>query len=160
MKKKMILLIGLIIAGLITWLGFSSISSLKEKEGRQEIQKNLSSIFESFGIHDDSYDETVLLVYFNSECEYCQWEVREISENLERFENITLAFVSHEPEEQARAFLAKHNLEQSYLKVSADRVISSFDGGVPQIFIFKMGLLEKHFRGEVKIEGILKALAD
>lgn len=147
-------------ASLITWLGVTSISSLKEREHREEIQNKLSSIFESLGIQNDLVDGAILLVYFNSECEHCQWEVREISENLARFENIKLAFVSHEPEEQARAFLTQHKLESFYLKVSADRVMSSFDGGVPQILIYKKGLLERHYRGEVRIEVILEVLDD
>lgn len=153
-------MVGLLIAGLLTWLGFSSIASLKEKRGRQEIQKNLSSLFESLSVQTDLADESVLFVYFNSECEFCQWEVREIGENLDRFENTKIAFVSHEPEDQARSFLAKHRLESFYLEVPTDRVMSSFDGGVPQIFIYKKGLLKEHFRGEVKVEAILKTLTD
>ena len=38
------------------------------------------------------------------------------------------------------------------------KITHTIMGGVPQIFIYKDGSLNKHFKGEVKIEAILEVL--
>lgn len=45
-----------------------------------------------------------VLVYFNSECDYCQHEAQSIRENLSQFHNTQFVFVSTEPTENIKQF--------------------------------------------------------
>lgn len=158
MKKAIILIVALVILILIAWLGVSSVAKLKTKEEVKEVQNSLESIFSKLGIYALETNRTTLIIYFNSECEFCQWEVEEISKHFDEFENVQMAFVSHEPEDEAIQFLKSHNLDQFYLTSRTENVMSTFTGSVPQLFIYKQGKLVNQFKGEVKIELILEAL--
>jgi len=160
MKKKLAVGFGVLVVALIAWMGFASISSIKSKKGSEEIRESLVKVYQQLGVDPRESEKKMLLIYFNSECEHCQWEVRKIGENLDLFENTNLAFVSHESEDQAIEFLKQHELAQFYLNASADKVMATFSGGVPQLFIYERRELKKHFRGEVKIEAILEVLKD
>jgi hypothetical protein len=69
-----------------------------------------------------------------------------------------LLLASFEPQNEAIQFLKEHNLAEHYVNVNPDLLTSTIMGGVPQTFIYKNGELQKHFKGEVKIEAILKVL--
>jgi len=158
MKKILIYVYLILLIGFIGWLGYKGVSKLLAKEEVEESQNSLSAIFKKLGVQEAATDQSTILVYFNSECEHCQYEIQEIQTHLHKFANVQLAFVSHEPPAQARAFLAQHDLQDYYLSSSRDQVLRAFMGGVPQLLIYRDGELVRHFRGEVKMETILETL--
>ncbi|MEQ8240313.1 MAG: redoxin domain-containing protein [Cyclobacteriaceae bacterium] len=157
MNKKIVIIIGAVLFIFMLWFGASSINKLIEREMNEKVQGSLNVILNSLGVGQMEIKPTVLF-FFNSECEHCQWEVKQTQENIGLFKGYQLLFVSFEPRTEAIDFLRKHNLSQYYLEAAPDKVMSTFKGGVPQTFIYKNDNLVKHFKGEVKIEAILNAL--
>ena len=158
MKKILIYVYLIVLVGFMGWLGYKGVAKFRAKEEVEKSQNSLSAIFEKLGVPEAATEQLAMLVYFNSECEHCQYEIKEIQTNLDKFGDVRLALVSHEEPEQAVAFLAKHQLQDYYLSSSRDQVLSAFTGGVPQLLIYRDNELVRHFRGEVKMEAILKAL--
>ena len=158
MKKIIVLLVGISIIGLLGWMGYSSVLILDMKQKREELTNSLSSIFESLDIAAKIPEGTTLLMYFNRECEHCRWEVKQISENIDQFSNINIALVSLEHGDSVRPFLQKHSLEEFFVETDPEKIMATFSGGVPQIFIYKENELERKFKGEVKIELLIKSL--
>jgi len=156
MKKKIIIGIGILFFILLIWLGYSSINTLNQKTKITQSQEQLSQVYEQLSVSDFNTDQPTAIIYFNSECEHCQWEMEEIEKNISSFRNVQLLLISFEPQSQAMQFLAKYNLSKFYLAVKSEKVMSTFAGGVPQTLIYKKGALIKHFRGEVKVESILE----
>ena len=158
MKKKLLIIIGLLVIGLLSWMGYSSIQKLDQKSKLEVIVQNLSSLTNNLGLEVANTDQPAIFMYFNSDCHFCQWEMKEIGENMEKFQNHQLLLASFEPKSEALDFLQQYNLAQHYVEVNPDVLTNTIRGGVPQTFIYENGLLQKHFKGEVKIEAILEVL--
>jgi thioredoxin-related protein len=158
MKKKLLIIVGLLVIGLLSWMGYSSIQKLDQKSKSEAIIQNLSSLTNNLGFEVADTDQSTIFMYFNSDCHFCQWEMKEIGKNKEKFQNYQLLLASFEPMEEALEFLQQYNLTQHYVEVDPDSLTNTIRGGVPQTFIYQNGLLQKHFKGEVKIEAILEVL--
>ena len=158
MKKKIILSIGLLLLSVISWMIYQSVTKLNKKESIKHIQNDLSSVLSQLGRQDVNSTLPTVLIFFNSECEHCKWEIEQLAKIREKFMDVQLLLVSYEPESQALDFLKEHNFESFYLKSTPEKIMTAFVGGVPQTFIYQQGRLVKHFKGEVKIEAILNAL--
>ncbi len=157
-KRRIVLLVGVVVFGLLGWMGYSSAQSLKEKEKKEVLSDSLTEILESLKIDAKVPEGKTMLIYFNSECQHCQWEIQELGENIAQFSSANIALVSLEPSDSAIQFLKKHSLQQYFVKTNPEHIMSTFSGGVPQIFIYQGDKLQKKFRGEVKVEALLEAL--
>ncbi|WP_375579909.1 hypothetical protein ABWH96_02175 [Marivirga tractuosa] len=158
MKKKLLLIIGLLVIGLLSWMGYSSVQKLNQKSKSEVIIQNLNSLTKNLGLNKANTDQSTIFMYFNSDCHFCQREMKEIGKNKAKFQNYKLLLASFEPMEEALEFLQQYNLTQHYVEVNPDSLTKTIRGGVPQTFIYKNGLLQKHFKGEVKIEAVLEVL--
>ncbi|MEQ8627095.1 hypothetical protein [Ekhidna sp.] len=158
MKKKIVLGFGLLIILLIVWMGYKSVQNLETKTEIDKNQNNLSSVLANLGAIGVEPNKATILVYFNSECEICHWEMKHIAEHLVKLERYQLILTSFEPEDEAIEFLEKHGLTEFYIKSTPKKVMSTFSGGVPQLFVYDKGKLKKNFKGEVKIEAILNSI--
>lgn len=158
MKKNLLIVIGLLVIGLLSWMGYSSIQKLDQKSKSEAIIQNLSSLTNNLGFKVANTDQPTIFMYFNSDCHFCQWEMEQIEKNIEKFQNYQLLLASFEPKNEAIDFLQQYNLNQHYIEVNPDSLTNTISGGVPQTFIYENGLLQKHFKGEVKIEAILEVL--
>lgn len=158
MKKKVIIFFGFLLILVVGWMGYSSIKKLDMKNDIQSRQSDLTLMLSQLGQSNVDESTFTILMFFNSECEHCQWEMQEISKNIDQFSQHQLLFASFEPEKEAMAFLDQHGLSKYYVKSTPEKVMASFSGGVPQTLIYKDGKLVKHYKGEVKIEAILEAL--
>lgn len=158
MKKKILIIIGLVLIGLLSWMGYLSIQKLDQKSKSEAIVQNLNSLTNNLGLEVANTDQSTIFMYFNSDCHFCQWEMKEIGKNIDKFQTYQLLLASFEPKRDALDFLQQYNLSQYYVEVNPDSLTSTIIGGVPQTFIYKDGKLAKHFKGEVKIEAILEVL--
>jgi thiol-disulfide isomerase/thioredoxin len=158
MKKKLLIIIGLLGIGLLSWMGYSSVHKLDQKSKSEAIVQNLNSLTNNLGLNKANTDQPTIFMYFNSDCHFCQWEMKEIGENIEKFQNYQLLLASFEPKAEALDFLQQYNLAQHYAEVNPDSLTNTITGVVPQTFIYENGLLQKHFKGEVKIGAILEVL--
>ncbi len=105
-----------------------------------------------------------VIIYFNTECEHCQYEAEAIRENIEDFEEAAVLMISDESREILQSFAEEYQLSGlPNLHVLADeqnRFKELFGTSmVPSIFIYdKDQKLIKHFKGETKTEAILNYL--
>jgi thiol-disulfide isomerase/thioredoxin len=160
MNKKVIIFFGVLLVLAVAWMGYSSIIMLDIKNDIQNKQSDLSIMLSHLGHTDVDVSTYTVLIFFNSECDRCQWEIEEISKNRDQFNKYQLLMASFEPEQEAITFLQQNGLSNYYVKSTPERVMSAFTGGVPQTLIYQNGKLAKHFKGEVKIEAILEALEE
>ncbi len=105
-----------------------------------------------------------ILLYFNTECEYCHTEAISIRENIHKLEMIQLLFISPEPIIRIDGFAAKHKLLEYenviFLHDPEDSFLVRFDAiTVPYLLLYDTDqeLLQK-FEGMVTVETILKSL--
>ena len=57
-----------------------------------------------------SSDLPLLFIYFNSECDHCQYETKQIVEYIKYFKGIQILLVSREPQHAIIAFREKYHL--------------------------------------------------
>lgn len=160
MKKKIILVLGFLVLLFLGWMGYSSVKTLEQKETLEASQKDLSKMLDKLERADIKIPSSSVLIFFNSECEHCQWEMEQVSKNLDKLKEHQLILSSFEPENEAISFLQNYGLEDFYLKSPPEKVMSAYSGGVPQTFIYKEGKLKRHFKGEVQIEVILNEIEE
>ncbi|MCP4458860.1 MAG: hypothetical protein GY816_12685 [Cytophagales bacterium] len=84
MKKLLVFVYLALLIGFLSWLGYKGVSKLQAKEEISDSQNTLISIFEKLGVQEEEADMEIILVYFNSEYEHCQFEIKEIQNNLDR----------------------------------------------------------------------------
>jgi thioredoxin-related protein len=146
---------------------FMVYSIVETRLAKQEIQSKINSV--PSGPNFFELDSTrfsfpvsrkIVLVLFNSTCEHCQYELAQVKENTEFFQDTELVFLSAEPivaiKQVSEAFGQQTNV--SFVKVNPDDLYDNF-GTVryPTILIYGAdGGLIKEFKGETKIEAILQ----
>lgn len=115
---------------------------------KQDLDKNLPTIF----------------FYFNSECDYCQHDAREIQQNIASLNNIELLFISTEDPEKIEGFALTHKLDIYdniyFLYDERGHFSRTFDANtVPFLAIYnKDNQLVKKIKGQAKVANILAAL--
>lgn len=137
------------------WMLFGSMQKLTKVEEIENRQNSLSALLNYIDFGNYISEKTSIIIYFNSECEFCQTEMQQISNNLSQLENYQIILMSHEPKGSALSFLSEHKLSDYYLEIAPEKVMQMFTGGVPQTLIYKDDKLVKHFKGAVNIETIL-----
>lgn len=102
-----------------------------------------------------------VLIYFNSGCEHCQYELGEIKKNIKAFENAHVLWMSSENiseiKKVADGFGSSNVI---FLKINREDVFEKFGAlSVPHLLIYSADQkLVKEFKGETKIEAILQHL--
>lgn len=109
-------------------------------------------------------NKNLILVFFNSSCEHCQYELNEIKRNISKFKDINLFLMSSENIIDIKAAGQFYGLNEykniHFVKINSEDIFTSFGQlSVPHIFIYESGgNLIKEFKGETKISAILKYL--
>lgn len=170
MKKKLKIAIIAVIIGVIGYLGYNIIKKINYKT---EVAARIKSIpsFSFLTLENRDFTENnlsksnyKLFVYFNSECEYCQSEATQISENLEQFKDTQLIFVSFEPLANIKQFASDFNLLDKenviFLQDKKLEFAKIFDAkSIPFMLLYsKENQLIQKFKGATKIENITKHL--
>ena len=170
MKKKIIYIVLLVVISLVGFLGYKTITKIKHKEKISEQLQTmpdfqlLSMDSTVFTRNNLDLRQPTVIVFFNSECSHCQYEAKAITENISKFVNVNLLMMSSEPLTRIRAFVVDYELDlhrEIYLTQIREEVVFDTFGSisVPHIFIYnQQQKLVKEFKGEVKIEAILKYL--
>lgn len=133
---------------------------------RQELQ-NLDRFplfdFDSVRFYLSSNRKTIV-VYFDSECDHCQYELNQIFLNRRSFKNSDIILTSSELISTIKHY-AEGNCPQDsdnirFTKINQDEAYETFGSlAVPQIFIYGAdGILIKEFKGETKIDVVLQYL--
>jgi peroxiredoxin len=106
----------------------------------------------------------VMLVFFLPDCDHCQREARQISNNLSYFKNYSLYFVSTAPLPEQERFGQEYNLagqpNVSFAQASPEDLYKHFGlFPTPTVYLYQEGgRLVKIFRDETPVEQIIAAL--
>jgi len=170
MKKTIAIL--LLIAVLCTGAYLGS-NILRGYEQRAQVEENRQTLpafsfqglaGQAFELGDLAAGQPMLVIYFHSDCDYCQYEARAIRDSLHRFAEANVVLVSDEPIERLREFGEAYDLLSApnvYILHDANGDFKRLFGtsSVPSIFIYNRSReLVKHYKGETKIEAILTYL--
>ena len=133
---------------------------------RQELQ-NLDNFplfdFDSARFYLSSNRKTIV-VYFDSGCDHCQYELNQIFINKNSFKDSDIILMSSELISTIKHY-AERNCPRDlgnirFTKINQDEAYETFGSlAVPQIFIYGAdGILIKEFKGETKIDVVLQYL--
>jgi peroxiredoxin len=169
-KKKFKIIIPLVFAVFIAFMGYKIYARLQQK---QQIAENIKSLpaFYFYNMQDSIFtdadlqqNKAVLIIHFHPDCEHCRYEAELISKHINEFKPYRLLLISYAEKDKIKAFAQKYKLYDinniTFLQ-DKDMVFNNIfgKGGIPNTFIYdKTGKLVKHFKGEVKPETLLKYL--
>jgi peroxiredoxin len=168
-KKKIVASsLVIIMVALAGWMIYSSVKKLKKKE---EMSASISEVPQFVFLNVDSSavsvnasftEHPLVIIYFNSECDYCREEAQTISDSIVLFDGIELLFISMEPLGVIEDFAEEKALENhnhvAFGQID-ETVLNDVLGIItaPQLFIYnREGKLTKQFKGSTKIEAIIK----
>jgi|JI8StandDraft_1071087.scaffolds.fasta_scaffold34629_2 peroxiredoxin len=170
MKKLIKFSLILLLLAIIAFLGYKITTKAQYKKDVENRIQNIP-IFSfpslqgtAFTNDHLSVGKNILFVYFNSECEHCQYEASEISKHLDQFHHTQIIFISYEPLESIRLFAEKYGLSNRdgvvFLQDKKGVFSEQFDANsIPYLLIYnKEHQLVKKYKGEVKIQAVLNHL--
>jgi glutaredoxin len=167
MKKFLLLFI---VSALLTGLSFMTYVIIERVNHKRLTRGHLESLdnfliydFDSTRFHLSSYRKRIL-IYFDSECDHCQYQLSQIFSHRKSFDDSDIVLLSSElistiklyaernyPLDAGNVYFAKINQLDAY---------NTFGSlAVPQIFIYGTdGILVKDFKGETKVDAVLQYL--
>ena len=157
----------------ISVLGYFGVQVYTKINHKKEVAENIKTIpkFEyqnikggTFTRNDLIKDTPTLFIYFNTECEFCNEEAQMIKENIQKFKDFQIVFISFEKPELIKAFATKYKLN-NYVNVNflSDTKVSfsiTFDvKSLPCLVLYDKNqrLIEK-IKGQTKSENLIKKL--
>ena len=171
MKKSLKILLPILALGLFGFIAYKVITKINHKSevaGNIAIMPDISyknvSTGKPFSKDDLDAQKPTVLVWFNSECEYCQHEAWEIQQNSIAFKECQILFISEEKPEIIKSFSKEYNLNQYghfyFLFDSRNHFSTTFDvNSFPSLIIYnEKGQLLKKIKGQVKVSKILELL--
>jgi len=171
MKKKSILfIVSIAVLGILSYLGYNVVTKVKEKNAIAEQLQTIPE-FEFFTLEQQPFTKAELqpnlntiFIYFKSDCDFCQYEAQNISDNLDSFKNVQFIFVSTESIEVIQDFSKQYNFYNqqniTFLYDNNSLFSSQFDAtSTPYVLIYDKNqqLIKKH-KGQLNVKGILRAL--
>lgn len=165
--KKTILFVVFIIIGLLTYKLFWNIKT------KSNIQQGLKEMpdFTFEDINNRTYSlsnidphKSTIFIYFNTECDHCQYEVRELKNNINKFSNTSILLISSEPISIIKEFYKNYSLENiqniKILKDQHDSFYKIFSTRmIPSVYVYnKDKKLIDIFKGETKMDAIINSI--
>ena len=162
-----------IIVVVVLFLVVMGMQVLKKLQHKEQVQQALAILpkFSFYTLEGGSFtnaqlpqNNKIVFIYFNTECEYCFYETKDISEQLERFKATTLLLVSNEKKEAIKAFAIKQNLQDKsqviFLQDSTYTFAKQFEANsIPYILVYDaQGKLLLRHKGQLRAEKLLQLL--
>ncbi len=171
MRKLVKYLILFVLLASASWLVIHTVQSYKAKKAATEkVQTLQHCCFNSLHGGQTCLDgfnpnQPTVIIYFNPECEHCQYEATEIGRQPERFGKANMILITPDnSRERIENFARQYRLWQvDNLVVLLDRNFQFkkyFGTSVfPSVFIYGANKrLLKQFIGEVKMEAVLQII--
>jgi len=104
-----------------------------------------------------------ILIYFNPDCDHCQREATQISQNKQTFKDYSVYFISIDAMENIIKFSIDYNLQDKNFQFAWADFNDVYNNvgplpEVPAIFIYNDKKLVKRLAGEVKLEELASFL--
>ena len=157
----------------LLFLGYFGFQIITKIQYKKEVAENIKTIpkFEYQNINGGNFINAnlkgatpTLFIYFNSECDFCNEETQIIKENIDKFKEVQLVFISFEKKEPVKAFANKYKLTNydnvHFLCDSKVTFAATFDvKSLPCLVLYDKNqkLIEK-IKGQTKVETLLKKL--
>jgi thioredoxin-related protein len=161
-KKGLVLVLTLIILGLLCYF-ISQIVYKSKQKARTELalvqMPNFSQKATLLRINTPS-----VFIAFHPECEHCQQEAKSINDKQKELQNTNIILFTSANDSLTNAFSTTYGLDTlKNVHVLSDRKNEMYQKfgvqTIPSIFIYNAEEhLLKYYKGETKIEAILKAL--
>lgn len=160
----------ILVVAILAFLGYKVVSKISYKN---EVAANMEELPQfsykgtqgsTFTKEDLKNGKPTVIIYFNSECEYCQHESQDIEQNIKKLKQVQLLFVSTENMETIQNFARTYKLNIydniHFLSDSQNTFANTFDAHtIPFILIYdKDKKLVKKIKGQTKVSTILAAL--
>ena len=165
-KSLLIPLVGSLLGGISVMIYAINVKISQKRLTRQH-RETLASFplfdLDSSRIYLHPKRATILL-YFDSGCDHCQYEISEIISNRKAFENTEVVFMSSELISTIKSYAAGNCppdlTNMRFTKINENQAYKTFGSlAVPQIFIYGAdGALLKEFKGETKVEALIQYL--
>lgn len=104
----------------------------------------------------------MIIILFSPTCEHCQYEAQEIKNHIQDFGDTKIIMVSSDDSISVKKFAVDYQLDNipnvQFLYLPKEKIFEAFGStSIPRILIYnREGNLVKDFKGETKIENILK----
>jgi len=170
MRKSLKIIFVMLFAGTFLFLGYELISKINYKKRVQENIKTIPEFSylnvngENFTNDDLKKDIPALFIYFNTDCDYCNEEAKMLSQNIKKFRDVQIIFVSFESINQIKKFAQQYKLNNydniHFLHDSKLTFASTFDvNSLPSLVLYDKNhkLIEK-IKGQTKSEILIKKL--
>jgi peroxiredoxin len=170
MKKFLKIIIPILVLGLLGFMSYKVITQINHKKQVAEHIKTLPTFAytsitgEAFTNKSLKENTPTVFVYFNTECEYCQSEAKQIQENKDQFKNVQLVFISFEEPKKITAFANNYKLNHydniTFLSDTKITFAATFDvKSLPTVVLYDANqkLIAK-IKGQTKVATILKHL--
>jgi cytochrome oxidase Cu insertion factor (SCO1/SenC/PrrC family) len=94
-----------------------------------------------------------ILVFFQTDCDHCQREAKEFSENIQVFASYQLYFITVGTKQDIEVFAKDYGLNNhanvSFAQTTLDQILNGVGPiSAPAVYIFREGKLIKNFDGE------------
>ncbi len=171
MKKKLKIGILCVVLGIFGYLGYKVVSKIGyKKEVKERLQTMPSFAFKDVATGTVYTEKNIpknkptMFVYFNSDCDFCQHEAQMIQEHITELQNVTILFVSRNPETTIQEFAEKYHLANypnvHFLRDEKDTFYLKFDANsIPYMLVYsKNKELILRNKGQLNIKTILKKI--
>lgn len=165
--KNIFILLFITFLTFITYKVISKINHKKEVETRIKIipkfeyEKLNGSVFNNNNLKQNT---PIIFVYFNSDCEFCNAETKMIKENINKFSDCQLVFISFENPNLIKEFSKKYKLDcYNNIHFVCDSKVSfatTFDvKSIPCLVLYNKDnqLIEK-IKGQIRVETLIKKI--
>ena len=164
MKKALLIAIIACFLVVLAYFGCQIYHKIEAKKVFTEQIKRLpkQTNFQWIGKPAPSNDAPTVVLFFSPDCEHCQYEAKDIFKQKDTFLGVNLWWVATADSAEIKQFSKTYGLEKlpnhHFAKLSGEKVVQTFGAvSVPHIFIYdETGTLQKEFRGETKVEALLK----
>lgn len=170
MKKKIILSCLIIILGIIGCFGYRGITKHAESK---KIENSIQSLpaFSFYTLDDKPFSRdslkagsSLIVFYFNPDCDHCQYEASQLVSHAEQFIGIPIMMVSTATTKEVKSFYDTYQLNKlPDIKMLLDKQ-SQFEhyfgkASFPTALVYAGDWqLKKKYNGEIKIEAIIDCL--
>ena len=166
MKKPLLIIIIILILFTLSFLIHTIFSKIEDKNQFNAHIKSIpkTSVFHWIGTKPTINIHKTLILSFHPECQHCQYEAKSIVSELNQFGSTNIWWISSADKSSIQLFLKKYQLNtlpnQYFAHLPIELISTTFGSiSVPHIFIYDENqLLLKEFKGETKIEALIKYL--
>ncbi len=108
-------------------------------------------------------DKKTILIYFKTDCEYCETEISSVLQKINSYKNVQVILLSREPLKDIKAFIAAHQIDQyPQVKMIHDKDLSYYlyyhTKFTPTTHIYYQGKLLFFADGEADMDELEKFL--